>query len=300
MKAVSFARFGGPEVLEVVDVAEPHPTSGQIRVAVRAAAVNPFDAKVRRGLMQPGLPKSLPSVPGYDAAGVVDEVGAGVTEWAVGDEVLGHGFSGAYAEFSVADAVGVARRPGGLPWELAGGFGSVASAAERVLRQLDVQSGQTLFVHGATGAVGQLAVQLAVRRGATVVGSGGPDNQQQLADLGAVPVVFGAGFAERVRAAVPRVDRALDVGGRGELPELVALTGDPDRVITIADPKAAESGVRFSAGGDDGGLAPLVDLLAAGDITLAVAAVFPLADVVAAHQFSESGRATGRIILRIS
>ncbi|SDI83454.1 NADPH:quinone reductase [Frankineae bacterium MT45] len=300
MKAISFAAFGGPDVLSLVELPEPQASSGQVRVRVRTAAVNPFDNKVRRGFLQPNLPPSLPSIPGYDAAGVVDQVGADVTEFAVGDEVLGNGFSGAYAEVALADPAKLTRRPPSVSWEVAGGFASVAATAARVLRQLDVQPGQTLLIHGASGAVGQLAVQLAVAAGVNVIGSGGPANQEQLRALGATPVVYGEGLAERVRQVSERIDRAFDLGGRGDLPTLIALTGTPEHVITIADPAAAEHGVRFSAGGESGGLEPLVTKLAAGELTLAIGETFPLADAAAAQALSESGRASGRIILHIS
>ncbi|SOD71243.1 NADPH:quinone reductase-like Zn-dependent oxidoreductase [Jatrophihabitans sp. GAS493] len=300
MKAISFASFGDPDVLSLLDLREPQAATGQVRVRVRTAAVNPFDIKVRRGFLQPHLPPALPFVPGYDAAGIVDQIGPGVTDLAIGDEVLGNGFVGAYAEFAVADPAELTRKPASVDWETAGGFASVAATAARVLRQLDLQAGQTLLIHGAAGAVGRLAVQLAVAGGINVIASGGATNQEQLQALGATAVVYGEGLAERVRLVAPRIDRAFDLGGRGDLPTLIELTGTPDHVITIADPAAEAHGVRFSTGGEFGGLAPLVTKLADGQLSMVVGETFPLAEAAAAQALSESGRASGRIILHVS
>lgn len=188
MRAVSFSGYGGPDVLRFGDTDDPQAGPGQLRVAVRAAAVNPFDWKVRRGDMAPNLPPSFPAIPGYDLAGVVDQVGDGVRGVAVGDEVLGGSITGAYAEYALADPAAVIRKPDSVDWTVAGGFGSVARTADRVLRLLGVGSGDTVLVAGAAGAVGQLTVQLTRHRGADVVGTASPANHDRLEALGATPV----------------------------------------------------------------------------------------------------------------
>ena len=303
MQAITFSQFGGPEVLTLAEIDAPVPGSGQVRVAVRVAAVNAFDWKVRRGLMAPALPKSFPAVPGYDVAGVVDELGDGVSEFAVGDEVMGACVTGAYAQFAVAEVAGLVHKPETVSWEVAGGFDSVARTANRVLNELGVEAGSTVLVHGASGSVGQLAVQLARHRGANVVGSASQANQERIRALGATPIVYGDGFADRASAAAPNgVDFAADLAGRGDLPALIALVGSPDRVLTIADPAAAENGVRFSSGarGAASDRQELVDLLAHARLSLAVEQAYPLAGAALAQERSESGHAGGRLVLVVA
>jgi NADPH:quinone reductase-like Zn-dependent oxidoreductase len=302
MLAITFSSYGGPEVLELGEQPQPEPGPGQVRVAVRAAAVNAFDTKVRRGLFGPGSVASFPSVPGYDVAGVVDAVGSGVAHFAPGDEVMGGSATGTYAQYALADAASIVAKPAGVAWDVAGGFDSVARTAKRVLDELGVAEGQTVVINGASGAVGQLAVQLARLRAATVIGTASATNQDRVHDLGAQAVVYGDGLVDRVRAIAPNgVDRAFDVAGRGALPDLVELVGgDPSRVITIADPAAADVGVAFSSGqgpSDPTALSTLVDLLAAGQLRLAVQQRFPLAEAAQAQAQSESGHAWGRLVL---
>lgn len=304
MQAITFSAHGGPDVLELTEQGLPEPGPGQVRVAVRAAAVNPFDTKVRRGLLGPAMPPTFPSIPGYDLAGVVDAVGdpAGGhrTVWRPGDEVLGRSATGAYAQFALADASAIVAKPGEVPWDVAGGFASVAGTAKRGLDLLAVADGHTVLVNGASGSVGQLAVQLAVLRGATVIGTASAANQDRVRELGAEPVRYGPGLVEQVRAIAPDgVDRAFDVAGRGALADLLDLAGgQTDHVITIADPSAADFGVQFhGGGGDPNDLAGLVDLLASGVLSLAVQQDFVLADAAKAQQQSESGHAWGRLVL---
>jgi NADPH:quinone reductase-like Zn-dependent oxidoreductase len=304
MHAISFAQFGGPEVLTLTEVAVPEPGPGQVRVAVRTAAVNGLDWKIRRGLLAPALPHSLPAVPGYDVAGIVDAVGPDVEAFAVGDEVLGASVTGSYAEYALAAADGIVPKPAGVDWAVAGGFDSVARTALRVLAELDVRPGATLLVHGASGSVGQLLVQLALGRGVTVIGTASARNQDQLIALGATAIVYGDGFTDRARSAAgpAGVDRAADLAGKGDLGALVELTGDPAHVVTISDPAAADNGVRFSAGMGflDPNRSELVAQLADGRLVLAVDGTYPLAEAAAAQQRSEAGHASGRLVLVVS
>jgi NADPH:quinone reductase-like Zn-dependent oxidoreductase len=297
MKAARFSQFGGPEVLEIVELPDPHPGPGQVRIATRAAGVNPSDWKKRKGLMDQELPQTM----GHEAAGAVDELGEGVADVAIGDRVFG--FSAqemAQAELVVLSYY--APIPPSLDFAEAAALPSAIETAARALDQLGVASGSTLLINGASGSVGSAAVQLAVVRGARVIGTASPANHDYLRSLGAEPVAYGEGMVERVRALAPGgVDLALDVAGSGVLPELIELAGGPEPVITVADfAGAREHGVRFSRG-DEGRaiymLAEIGELIQSGRFSLPVAQTFPLTEVAEAHRVSEKGRVRGKLIL---
>jgi NADPH:quinone reductase-like Zn-dependent oxidoreductase len=300
MKAVRFSQFGGPEVLEIVDLPDPHPGPGQVRIAVRAAGVNPSDWKKREGLMDSELPQTL----GYEAAGVVDELGEGVADVAVGDRVFGFSAEGtAQAELAVLSHY--APIPPSLDFPEAAALPAAVETATRALDQLGVGSGSTLLINGASGSVGSAAVQLAVLRGAHVIGTASPANHGYLRSLGAEPVAYGEGLAGRVRALAPAgVDVALDVAGSGVLPELIELAGGPEHVVTVADFGGAQKyGVRFSSG--DGGravhaLGEIGESIESGRFSLPVAQTFPLAEVADAHRVSQQGHARGKLVLLVS
>ncbi|MFQ6396079.1 NADP-dependent oxidoreductase [Nocardia sp. KC 131] len=300
MKAVRFDRFGGPEVLEIVDLPDPHPGPGEVRIAVRAAGVNPSDWKKREGLMDEELPQTM----GHEAAGVVDELGEGVVDVAVGDRVFGFSAEAtAQAELVVLSYY--APVPASLDFPGAAALPAAIETATRALDQLGVGSGSTLLINGASGSVGSAAVQLAVARGARVIGTAGPANHEYLRSLGAEPIAYGVGLVERVRALAPDgVDLALDVAGSGVLPELIALAGGPEHVVTIADfGGAQEHEVRFSSG--DGGravhaLAEIGELIESGRFSIPVARTFPLAEVAQAHRVGEDGHVRGKIVLVIT
>ncbi|MFJ2706455.1 NADP-dependent oxidoreductase [Streptomyces sp. NPDC087428] len=297
MKAVRFSRFGGPEVLEVVDLPDPRPGPGQVRIAVCAAGVNPSDWKKRQGLMDQELPQTM----GYEAAGRVDELGEGVTDVAVGDRVFGFSADGvAQAELAVLSTY--APVPPSLDFPGAAALPAAVETATRALDQLGVGSGGTLLISGASGSVGSAAVQLAVVRGARVIGTASAANHAYLRSLGAEPVAYGEGLVERVRALAPGgVDLALDVAGSGVLPELIGLAGGPGHVVTIADfAGAREHGVRFSSG--DAGravhaLGGIGELIESGRFSLPVARTFPLTEVAEAHRAGEDGRVRGKLVL---
>lgn len=295
MKKVSFAEFGGPDVLQLVDAEEPHAGPGQIRIAVRAAGVNPVDWRIREGQVLGAHPIELPSGVGLDASGVVDEVGEGVEGAKVGDRVFGEG-SSTYAEFAVLSAW--ARMPEGLTFEEAAGYPSVVETALRVIREVGVQSGQTLLVSGASGGVGSAVLQIARDCGITVIGTAGAANQDYLRSLGAVATTYGEGWVERVRA-VGHVDAALDLAGSGVIRELVELTGDAQKVISIADLDAPEFGVRFSgvAGSVPEALAEAVGLISRGKLHIPVEKSYTLAEAAAAHIDSQAGHTRGRRVL---
>lgn len=256
MKAIVFEDFGGPEVLHEAEVALPEPGPGQARIRVKVAGVNPMDVKVRAGLMRPNLPASLPSIPGVEAGGLIDALGPDVSGFALGDEVFGWTKGGAYSEFAIVTTF--AAKPAELGWTQAVALPVAAETAERVLRLLEVAEGETLLIHGAAGAVGTVAVQLAVARGATVIGTAGEANQKYVESLGAIPTLYGDGLVERVRALAPQgIDAVFDVAGKGALPDSVTLRGDKSRIVTIADfAGAKELGVPFSSGGPDSPRSP--------------------------------------------
>ena len=299
MKAARFSRFGGPEVLEIVDLPDPHPGPGQVRVAVRGAGVNASDWKKRQGLMDQELPQTM----GYEASGIVDELGEGVTDVTVGERVFGFSPDGA-AQAELAVLSDYAPISPSLDFAAAAALPAAIETATRALDQLGVESGSTLLINGASGSVGSAAAQLAVARGARVIGTGSPSTQDFLRSLGTEPIAYGDGMAERVRALAPGgVDRALDVAGSGVLPELMALAGDAEHVLTIADSAGAQRyGVRFSRG-DSGraiyALAQIGDLIESGRFSLPVGQTFPLTDVAEAHRVGEAGHVRGKLVLLV-
>jgi NADPH:quinone reductase-like Zn-dependent oxidoreductase len=299
MRAIQFDRFGGPEVLQWVELPEPRPASGQVRVRVKAIGVNPLDAKVRAGAMEGAFKTTLPSVPGGEVAGVVEACGAGVTAFAPGDEVFGWSEGAAYAEQAVA--VVLAPKPPGLSWAQAVALPVAAETATRVLDLLAVRAGETLLLHGGAGVVGIVGVRLAVLRGVTVLATGSPANQVFLERLGAIPLVYGEGLQARVRALGRQVDAVFDASGKGALPDSLALRGGTSRIVTIADPAAFQLGVTFSSGTAGGRNAPVLraagDLAVAGKLTVPIAATFPLAEAARAHALIEGSHAPGKIVL---
>ncbi|MFF0774577.1 NADP-dependent oxidoreductase [Nonomuraea wenchangensis] len=311
MRAVQFSEYGGPGVVHVAEVEEPHAGPGTVRVAVRASGLSAGETRIRSGELRGVVPVTFPFRTGFDAAGVVDEVGDGVTGVEAGDEVFGMTASttrGANADHAVL--VAWAPKPAAWSWEEAGGAAGSVETATRVLDRLGAGAGHTVLVQGAAGGVGTVAVQLAAARGATVIGTASERNHGFLRSLGAEPTTYGAGLVERVRALAPGgVDAVFDCAG-GALPDLVAIAGDPSRVVTIApDLTAAAHGVHLShgaPGADPGtgadplavhGLGVAVELAARGRLRAPVAAAFPLTEAAAAHELSESRHARGKIVL---
>ncbi|WP_026239697.1 NADP-dependent oxidoreductase [Parafrankia discariae] len=314
MRSVQFTEYGPPSVVHVAEVAAPHAGPGEIRVAVRASGVSAGEMLLRSGGMRDVVPMTFPYRTGFDAAGVVDEVGDGVTDVGVGDEVFGWADAatrGANAEFAVLAAW--APKPSSWSWEEAGGAAGSVETATRVLDRLAVGAGHTVLVQGAAGGVGTVAVQLAAARGATVIGTASERNHDFLRSLGAEPTTYGTGLVERVHALAPAgVDAVFDCAG-GALPDLVAIAGDAARVVTICDFTAPAHGVHLSYGVpvDETGTAlgspadPLalhgltiaVTLASEGRLRVPVTAAFPLAEAAAAHELSETRHARGKIVL---
>jgi NADPH:quinone reductase-like Zn-dependent oxidoreductase len=297
MRAAVYTQTGDPaEVLSVAEVEEPHAGPGQVRVAVRAAGVNPADWKIVGGML--GASPDAPTVPGFDAAGEVDEVGEGVTGVQVGGAVFGQAVGGSAAEYAVLSAW--APKPDATSFEVAGGLPVAGETAVRVLDLLGLQPGQTVVVDGASGGVGIAAVQVALARGLRVIGTAGEANQDFVRSLGAQPTQHGPGLVERVRELAPAgVAGGVDTAGKGSVRDLIELTGDPAAVVTIADFGAAELGVHVTSGG--GNLAPrlaqIADLLAADGLRMPIAGTYPLERIGAAYAESQRGHVRGKLVL---
>lgn len=300
MKALQYPRYGAPEVLEVGEANAPHAAAGQVRIAVRAASVNPFDWKLRAGYMDGIVPVNFPAITGTDAAGVVDEVGHDVESVRVGDPAFGLG-SGTTAEYAVLDVV--ARIPSGVSFEQAAALGLVVETAARTLDLLKLPAGGTLVVDGAAGGVGTAITQFAVARGLHVIGTASPSRHAYLQELGAIPTIYGSGLQDRVAELAPNgVVGCIDVVGKGSVPELIKIAGDPSRVATVADFAAGGLGVHVadaSRGRAGHALAEAASLLAAGKFVMPVAAVYPLAEGAEAHRISETGHARGKIVISV-
>lgn len=314
MRAVQFTEYGPAGVVHVAEADAPHAGPGEIRIAVRASGVAAGEVLLRSGKMRDFMPAAFPFRTGFDAAGVVDEVGDGVTDVGVGDEVFGMAtvaMRGTNADHAVL--VGWAPKPAVWSWEEAGGAAGAVETSTRVLDRLAVAAGHTVLVQGAAGSVGGVAVQMAVARGARVIGTASERNHDFLRSLGAEPTIYGAGLVGRVRALAPDgVDAVFDCAG-GALPDLIAIAGDPGRVVTIADFDAAAHGVHMSHGAPADrardtlgsaadpqalhGLGIAVALAGEGRLRIPVAAAFPLAEAAAAHELSETRHARGKIVL---
>ena len=297
MEAVQYSAFGGADVLTLVQSEEPHAGPGQIRIAVRAAGVNGIDWKIRSGFMGE---QQFPVGTGFDAAGVVDEVGSDVHGVSIGDAVFGAG-SATLAEFAVLDAW--ASKPESLSFEEAAGYPIPVETAIRVLNQVGVRTGETLVVSGASGGVGSAVLQFARDRGITVIGTASARNHEYLASLGAIPTTYGEGLVERVRALAPQgVDAALDLAGSGVIADLIELTGEPSKVLSIADFSAPELGAQVSSPSGDRGAAyaEAIRLVEAGTFSIPVGATFAMAEAAQAHELSQAGHTTGRIVVTVS
>jgi NADPH:quinone reductase-like Zn-dependent oxidoreductase len=299
MFAARYHEYGGPEVLRVEEAPQPHAGPGQVRIAVRAASVNPFDWKVRAGYLAEAMPTTFPAIPGIDAAGIVDEVGEGVDSAAVGDLVFGVG-SATSAEYAVLDGWAIA--PAGMTAQVGAALGLATETAARSLDLIDLPAGSTLLVDGAAGGVGAVLVQLARARGLTVVGTASEGRRERLAAIGAIPTTYGAGLAERAAALAPGgVDGAVDVAGQGGVADLVAIVGDPRRVVTIADFSAYPLGVHVADGSAPRAfyaLAEVADLYAAGGLSVEVETL-PLAEIATAQARSASGQVAGKIVVTV-
>jgi len=306
MKAVRFDEYGDVDVLGMADVPVPDPGAGQVLVRVKAAGINPGEAKIREGLMHARWPATFPSGQGSDLAGVVERLGPGVTTVAAGDEVIGWvDTRSAQAEYAVVDADNLAGKPAEVPWEVAGALGVAGFTAWAAVRAVNLKAGDTVAVSGAAGGVGSLTVQLARRAGATVVGIAGPDNLEWLREHGAIPVKYGEDLVGRIFDALlttPQVDAFIDTYG-GDYVEFAMneLGVEPSRVDTIVRFDAVqEYGVKSegnAVGASAANLAELAQLVAAGELEVPIAATYPLDQVSEAYARLATGHVRGKIVL---
>jgi NADPH:quinone reductase-like Zn-dependent oxidoreductase len=299
MRAARFHEYGGAENLVIEQAPDPHPGLGEIRVRVAAASVNPIDWKLRAGALHQLIPLELPAIPGRDAAGVVDEIGDGVQGVSIGDRVFGlGGITGATAELLILSAW--AHTPATWSDEQAAGAGLASVTAMGGLNALGSLAGRTLLVEGAAGGVGSAAVEIAVAQGATVIGTASERNHGFLSSLGAVPTTYGPGLAQRLTALAPHgVDIALDTAASGSLGALVAITGDPTRVATVADHAGGQRlGTHVvNAENDSTLLSTAAELGGQGRYTPRIEQTYPLERIADAHAHAERGRTRGKIVI---
>ncbi|AGL19909.1 NADP-dependent oxidoreductase [Actinoplanes sp. N902-109] len=299
MRAVVFDRFGPPEVLRVAEVADPVPGPGEVRVRVRAAGVQPFDVGFRRGTM-PRVTASFPQQIGQEYSGVVDQLGPEVTGWAPGAAVLGSTMLNGCAELLVVAAGTVVPQPPELDFPAAAALVAAAQTAAGALEWLGVGPGDVLLIHAGAGSVGTVATQLARRAGAVVIGTASPANHDYLRELGAIPVPYGEGLVEAVRATGHRVTVALDAAGGAAVDQSIALGVEPQRVGTIVDDAAAgrHGAPVVRAGRDPGRLAAVVALAAKGELVMPVRE-FPFEQVARAHATVESRHGRGKVVVTL-
>jgi len=302
VKAVRFDEYGGVEVLKVVDVPRPVPGAGQVLVQVKAAGINPGEAKIREGLLAARWPATFPSGEGSDLAGIVAETGPGVSGVSVGDEVIGWTDNRAsQAEYVVVEEQHLTPKPAGVPWEVAGALFVAGATAYAAVRAVSLTEGDTVVVSGAAGGVGSLAVQLARRADATVIGLASQANFGWLAGHGVIPVAYGDGVAHRIRLAAGKVDAFIDTFGADYVQLALELGVEASRIDTIANFEAV---ARYGVKGDGNGagasasvLAELAGLIAAGELEVPIAATFPLDQFQDAYRQLATGHILGKIVL---
>jgi NADPH:quinone reductase-like Zn-dependent oxidoreductase len=300
MKAVRFDKYGGIDVLHVDDVPVPEPAQGEVLVQVKAASINPGEAKIREGLMHARWPATFPSGEGSDLAGIVTKIGAGVEGVKAGDEVIGFtDHRASHAEYVVVEAQNLTRKPANVSWQVAGSLPIAGSTAYAAVRAVSLKPGDTVAISGAAGGVGSIAVQLARRAGAAVIGIAGPSNHAWLTAHGVKPMAYGDKLAGQLREA--GIDAFVDANGSGYVKLAIDLGVRADRIDTIIDFAAAQQyGVKTEgaqAALNAAVLAELAGLVAAGDLDVPIAATFPLAEVRAAYQQLEQGHTRGKIVL---
>jgi NADPH:quinone reductase-like Zn-dependent oxidoreductase len=303
-RAIRFDEYGGVDVLRVEDVARPAPGPGQVLVEMRAAGINPGEAAIRQGFLHERFPATFPSGQGSDFAGVVAELGAGVDEIEAGDEVIGFVETrSSHADFVVAEAANLTPRPDGVSWEAAGSLFVAGATAYASVRAVYPREGETVVVSGAAGGVGSLAVQLAKLSGATVIGLAGEANHAWLRELDVVPIAYGDGVEDRIRAAAPDgVAAFIDTFGSGYVDLALRLGVYAGRVNTIIDFAAAEKYNVKSDGSTTASsadvLRELATLVAKGLLEVPIARVYPLDEVHAAYRELEQRHTRGKIVLR--
>lgn len=303
MKAMTYAQYGGPEVLQQSECPAPKVSPGAVLIRVKAAGVNPVDWKIMSGGLDPLMDVGFPVTPGWDVAGVVEALGFDTPEFQVGDEVYSYGRrdtiqGGTYAELVALPAAIVAHKPKELSWEQAAALPLTGLTAQRTLDALGVTAGQTLLIHNGSGGVGRTAIQLAVLEGARVLATASPRNHDRLRELGAEPLAYGAGLVDSVRELAPGgVDAVADFVG-GVLEDSLALLTDGGRLASIADSTVLQHGGQYIwVRPDSGELERLSLLIEDGSLVVDVDQTFPMQEAARAFEASMSGHGSGKIVL---
>jgi NADPH:quinone reductase-like Zn-dependent oxidoreductase len=302
-KAVKFNQYGDIDVLQVVDVERPEPGPGQALVKVKVAGINPGEATIRKGLLHQRWPATFPSGEGSDLAGIVAAVGEGVQTFAVGDEVIGFTDNRAsHAEFVVVEVSNLIHRPRNVSWEAAGSLFVAGTTAYAAVRAVSLKRGDTLAVSGAAGGVGSIVVQLAVQEGAKVIGLASPAHHQWLSEHHVIPVAYGEGVEERLRAASDNhLDAFIDTFGADYVELALKLGVRPERINTIINYEAvAKYGVKGDGnahGASAAVLAELAQLIDQGALEIPIARTYPLASVREAYRELEQRHTLGKIVL---
>jgi NADPH:quinone reductase-like Zn-dependent oxidoreductase len=306
MRAIVANRYGGPETLETAEADDPKVGPDSVLVRVKAAGVNPVDWKIVAGFLDPIMYVHFPLVPGWDVSGVVEAVGLDAPEYSVGDEVFGYVRKdevqhGTYAQLVAAPVRTLALKPASLSWQEAAGVPLAGLTAWQSLARVAVAAGDTVLVHAAAGGVGSFAVQIAVAQGARVIGTAGEHNHDFLRSLGAEPVTYGEGLADRVRQLAPEgIDAAVDYVGGGTVAVSQELLKDRSRVASIVDAEVKQRGGHHVwVRPDSADLAALARLADAGKLTVHVERALPLAEAAEAFRLSKTGRTRGKIVLEV-
>lgn len=307
MKAVVLPRYGGADELEVAEVLRPPCRTGEVLLKLKATSVNPVDWKLGAGYLDSSIPGEFPLIPGWDAAGVVAEVGSEVDGFEAGDEVFGYvrrpvAKWGTYAEYTVAEPWMIARKPANLDWDSAGGLPLVGVTALQALDAVEAKEGDTVLVHAAAGGVGTIAVQIAKARGARVIGTASVRNHDYLIAFGAEPVEYGPGLAQRLKRLVPEgLDAAVDAAGGDAVEVSIEAGADPSRVVSVVDPGVRDAGGQYvfmSVTPKD--LDHLAALIERRELIVPISETYPLDRAADAWRASQTGRTRGKIVLRIS
>jgi len=304
MKAVRFNEYGDVDVLKVEDVPTPEPGPGQVLVQVKAAGINPGEAKIRDGQLHARWPATFPSGQGSDLAGIVAQAGPGVTGVSAGDEVIGYTDNrSSQAEYVVVEEQSLTAKPAGLPWEVAGALFVAGATAYAAVRAVALTEGDTVVVSGAAGGVGSIAVQLARRAGATVIGLASEIHHEWLTGHGVIPVAYGDGVAARIRQVAGQVDAFIDTVGADYIELALELGVEPSRIDTIVRFDAvAQYGIKAegsAAGASASVLAELAGLIVKGELEVPIARTFPLGEVQDAYRYLAQGHVRGKVVLTV-
>lgn len=303
MRAARFASFGAPDVLSIDEIPIPEPGPGEVRVRVKAAAIQPFDRRVRIGQIPLPAGTALPVTTGNEFSGIIDALGSDVSGFSSGDAVAGRRAFGAVADYVIVPATDIAIKPENLSFGEAATLSGTAQTADTAVESLGIGPADTLLIHGAAGGVGSFATQLAILRGARVLGTGSQANQAYIASLGATPLVYGEGLRERIRAAAPNgLTAILDCVGGPTLDLSLTLGVPLDRIATLGDVgRTRQLGIKSVEGVRNGvRLAKLLALAADGRLKANVRRTYPMDQIVQAHRELDAGHGHGKIVIEIA